>query len=97
MDIWLIFQNYFNHVITMGGRRRLCEPGEGPKGRQVEIRRGIRQENPVSHSTLRDQSEHRMVHKVADATLPRKASKEWVGYPYRKPTQVGEEKILRRK
>ena len=38
-----------------------------------------------------------MVHKVADATLPRKASKEWVGYPYRKPTQVGEEKILRRK
>ena len=33
---------------------------------------------------------------VADATLPRKASKEWVGYPYRKPTQVGEEKILRR-
>ena len=35
--------------------------------------------------------------KVADATLPRKASKEWNGYPYRKPTQVGEEKILRRK
>jgi hypothetical protein len=35
--------------------------------------------------------------KVADATLPRKASKEWSGYPYRKPTQVGEEKILRRK
>ena len=34
--------------------------------------------------------------KVADATLPRKASKEWDGYPYRKPTQVGEEKILRR-
>jgi hypothetical protein len=32
-----------------------------------------------------------------DATLPRKASKEWDGYPYRKPTQVGEEKILRRK
>ena len=51
----------------------------------------------MSHSTLRDQSENRMVHKVADATLPRKASKEWVGYPYRKPTQVGEEKILRRK
>jgi hypothetical protein len=35
--------------------------------------------------------------KVADATLPRKASKETVWYPYRKPTQVGEEKILRRK
>ena len=34
---------------------------------------------------------------AGDATLPRKASKEWSGYPYRKPTQVGEEKILRRK
>ena len=34
--------------------------------------------------------------KVGDATLPRKASKESSGYPYRKPTQVGEEKILRR-
>ena len=46
---------------------------------------------------LRDQSENRKVHKVVDATLPRKSSKEWSGYPYRKPTQVGEEKILRRK
>ena len=35
-------------------------------------------------------------HKAGDATLPRKASKEWAGYPYRKPTQVGEENILRR-
>ena len=34
--------------------------------------------------------------KVSDATLPRKASKELFWYPYRKPTQVGEEKILRR-
>jgi hypothetical protein len=34
--------------------------------------------------------------KVDDAMLPRKASKERSGYPYRKPTQVGEEKILRR-
>jgi hypothetical protein len=34
--------------------------------------------------------------KAGDATLPRKASKEKSGYPYRKPTQVGEEKILRR-
>ena len=34
-------------------------------------------------------------HKAADTTLPRKASKESFGYPYRKPTQVGEEKILR--
>ncbi len=36
-------------------------------------------------------------HKAGDATLPRKASKESFGYPYRKPTQVGEENILRRK
>ena len=38
-----------------------------------------------------------MTRKADDATLPRKGSKEWSGYPYRKPTQVGEEKILRRK
>ena len=37
-----------------------------------------------------------LTRKVDDATLPRKASKERDGYPYRKPTQVGEEKILRR-
>ena len=34
--------------------------------------------------------------KAGHATLPRKSSKERSGYPYRKPTQVGEEKILRR-
>ena len=33
---------------------------------------------------------------AADSTLPRKSSKESFGYPYRKPTQVVEEKILRR-
>ena len=32
---------------------------------------------------------------VADVTLPRKASKEHVNCPYRKPTQVVEESILR--
>ena len=32
---------------------------------------------------------------VSDFTLPRKASKELLQYPYRKPTQVGEERILR--
>ena len=59
--------------------------------------REIRQENPVSHSTLRARSDQRKLNKVVDATLPRKSSKECFGYPYRKPTQVGEEKILRRK
>ena len=46
---------------------------------------------------LRCRSDRRKANKAGDATLPRKASKEWSGYPYRKPTQVGEEKILRRK
>ncbi len=46
---------------------------------------------------LRGHVKARKGYKVADATLPRKASKESFGYPYRKPTQVGEEKILRRK
>src|SRR5262249_16100292 len=45
---------------------------------------------------LRAHVESRKARKVADATLPRKSSKESFGYPYRKPTQVGEEKILRR-
>jgi hypothetical protein len=45
---------------------------------------------------LRGHGEGRKAHKVADTTLPRKSSKESSGYPYRKPTQVGEEKILRR-
>ena len=45
---------------------------------------------------LRAHGESRKARKVADATLPRKSSKESFGYPYRKPTQVGEEKILRR-
>ena len=33
---------------------------------------------------------------LADAMLPRKASKENIGCSYPKPTQVGEESILRR-
>ena len=33
---------------------------------------------------------------VIDTTLPRKTSKEIICRPYRKPTQVGEERILRR-
>ena len=91
MDIWLIFQNYLEDVITMGRRRRLSEPTAGV---------GFR---PVGRSTWqirwvvipRGHVESRKARKVADATLPRKSSKESSGYPYRKPTQVGEEKILR--
>ena len=43
----------------------------------------------------RGHGESRKARKAVDATLPRKSSKESFGYPYRKPTQVGEEKILR--
>ena len=91
MDIRLIFRNYHEDVITMGRRRRLSEPTVGvgfrPVGRSAwKIRWVI---------ILRGHGERRKPRKVADATLPRKSSKESFGYPYRKPTQVGEEKILR--
>ena len=33
---------------------------------------------------------------VVEFTLARKAAKEYLWRPYRKPTQVGEERILRR-
>jgi len=80
-----------------GGTQEATRAWRGrPQGwRQVEACREIRQANPAGRQSwgagARPQGR-----KVADATLPRKASKECSGYPYRKPTQVGEEKILRR-
>ena len=56
-------------------------------GSSRQIRKVTFPEGPCRGHTAR---------KVDDAMLPRKASKEKSGYPYRKPTQVGEEKILRR-
>jgi hypothetical protein len=44
----------------------------------------------------REASARPLGRKVDDATLPRKFPKETLGRPYRKPTQVDEEKILRR-
>ena len=38
----------------------------------------------------------RRAQRIADAVVPRKASKHSYGRPYRKPTQVGEMSILRR-
>ena len=35
-------------------------------------------------------------YQLTDSKLPRKASKEFFRCPYRKPTQVDEERILRR-
>ena len=63
--------------------------------RQVEACREIRQANPVGHYP-EVPWRGSLTRKAGDATLPRKASKERSGYPYRKPTQVGEENILRR-
>ena len=93
MHIRLIFRNYLFHVITMGGRRRLTRPAIGRAGSR-HVGRSARQIRWVT--ILRGHGEGRKARKVADATLPRKSSKESFGYPYRKPTQVGEEKILRR-
>ena len=56
-------------------------------GSSRQIRKITFPEVPCRGSTTR---------KAGNATLPRKASKERSRYPYRKPTQVGEEKILRR-
>ena len=92
MDIWLIFQNYLTDVITMGRRRRLSEPTIGRVGSASE---GDPPGKSGGSQSLRVHGDVRTDNKVADATLPRKSSKESVGYPYRKPTQVGEEKILR--
>ena len=55
----------------------------------------------VSHTTKRWGSHPRgrsraRMRDAGDPTLPRKASRGGSCHPYRKPTQVGEEKILRR-
>ena len=46
--------------------------------------------------SLRAHGDGRKASKVADATLPRKSSKENNWEPYLKPTQVDEENIQRR-
>src|SRR4029450_540842 len=93
MHIRSTFRNYLFLVITMGGRRRLVGPTIGRVGA------GLEGDSPgksgESHS-LRGHVEGRTIRKADDAMLPRKASKERNGSPSRIPTQVGEEKILRR-
>ena len=94
MDIRSIFRNYLEIVITDGGTQEASRAHDWKCGfRHVggsarQIRWVIFPEVPW-RSALR--------YKAGDATLPRKSSKECSRYPYRKPTQVGEEKILRRK
>ena len=48
-----------------------------------------------SRITLRCDGERKYSTEVTDSTLSRKASSEDDRCPYRKPTQVGEERILR--
>ncbi len=51
--------------------------------------------SPFTHTLSRRLSED-CSSEIPDLTLTRKASSEKVVRPYRKPTQVGEERILRR-
>ena len=94
MDIRLIFLNYLENVITDGGTQEANRAHDWTCGfRHVggsarQIRRVIFPEVPWRSASR---------YKAGDATLPRKSSRESSRYPYRKPTQVGEEKILRRK
>jgi hypothetical protein len=93
MDMPLIFGNCLRSVISNGvtqkdrvATRRLSwfKPVGVPD-------RQIRQAAiPEKRNDLRKGN------KALDSTLPRKTSSESSGYPYRKPTQVDEEKILRR-
>jgi hypothetical protein len=94
MDIWLIFQNYLRIVITDGGTQEASQAHDWTCG-LTHVGGSARQIRWVIFPEVR--SRDPLDRKADDATLPRKASKEILGYPYRKPTQVGEEKILRRK
>ena len=57
---------------------------------------GIGKSVPPVQSRRREATGRPQGHKPTDATLPRKTSKESGGKPYRNPTQVDKEKILRR-
>ena len=92
MDIRSTFRNYLLFVITMGGRRRLRAHDWTCGFRHVG---GSSGKSGGSHS-LRCHVEGLRTRKAGDAMLPRKASKEKWSTVTRKPTQVGEEKILRR-
>ena len=94
MDIRSIFRNYLLSRYHDGGTQ---EANASPRlDVWVQACRGISPGKSGGSHSLRCHVEGLMARKVGDATLPRKASKERSGYPYRKPTQVGEEKILRR-
>ncbi len=68
----------------MGGRRRVGHPGRW-------LSRGKRVGGSVGKSAgLNPETRCRAATgEVTDPMLPRKASSEWTGCPYPKPTQVG--------
>jgi hypothetical protein len=65
----------------------------GERSHSVEV---ILEGMVESYKTLRGDAEGKLSTEVAEPKLPRKASSKAKGCPYRKPTQVGEERILRR-
>ena len=94
MHIRLIFRNYQDDRYHDGGTQEASEARVWMSG----LRHVGGTSRKIRWFTFPEGSKRRRkAIKLADATLPRKASKEIVWYPYRKPTQVGEEKILRRK
>ena len=61
----------------------------------AEHGRGL-QANPEARYSEARQEVRRKPSKLADPMPPRKTSREFVSCPYRKPTQVGGERIPRR-
>ena len=86
MESWLIFQHHDVFVCTMQGRRKVGTQGYGMSCERFQ---GWCLGKSGAMSS-------RFLTKSPDPTLPRKAAKERCLCPYRKPTQVVEERILRR-
>src|SRR5690349_16839894 len=94
MDIRLIFRNYIMVVTNQGGTQKgkpahdwMCGPK--PVGRFPRQIRGV--VNPERRVRLR-----RKAGEAAQLRCQEKLRGQNMVYPYRKPTQVGKENILRR-
>jgi hypothetical protein len=93
MDSRSTFLHHLKSVITMGGRRRISIHTTGnvwPPGR------GSLLANPEALNLEHGGDVWLRPYQLAESKLPRKSSKEFFRRPYRKPTQVDEERILRR-
>ena len=77
----------------MGGRRRISVRTSG------SVRspgRGRSQANPGPLNLEHGEEVWLRPYQLTDSKLPRKSSREFFRCPYRKPTQVDKERILRR-